>query len=374
VIILWIVLAVIGLPLLAIGLYFLKAIVEGTIEGLRGGGEDDDPGPYELPAAAAALGLLPPEKQNKDLAAPRPAALTAALDAVRSGDWQPAADLLGTTAAARGWENRADYVSSLAELAAEDDTWLLNWENARPDDPAAALVRARSTVALAWDIRGAKRAKYTTAEQFEGFRRTLARSREEHARAAVLAPEGDPTPYIGEIWTALGLGYPHSEMDRLWKEITLRAPHHYMAHYGALQYWCAKWRGSKELAGEFAARAAEDAPLGSLLTALPLVAHYEHDDDRSQESLGTPEVRALVDAALADVAAADPAHPFVAAVRHMLAYYLCMQDRDEAAVEQFRLVDGHVGAFPWSYHGDPAAEFCRLRDLSLANIEPPVPS
>ncbi|MGW0579834.1 hypothetical protein ACWD25_28580, partial [Streptomyces sp. NPDC002920] len=239
------------------------------------------------------------------------------------------------------------------------------------DDPAAALLRARSTVRLAWDVRGGKLAKHTTREQFEGFHRILVRSREEHARAAVLAPEGDPTPYIGAIWTGLGLGHPHAEMDRLWQEITDRAPHHYEAHFSALQYWCAKWRGSEQLAREFAARAAKDAPLGGLMTAFPLIAHFEHDESDSADADRTPEMRALVDAALADVAAADPAHPRISEVRHLLAYYLALQDRDEAAVEQFRLVDGYVGALPWRYRGNPAASYCRMRDLSVKHAAEP---
>ncbi|MFE1879685.1 hypothetical protein [Streptomyces diastatochromogenes] len=35
------------------------------------------------------------------------------------------------------------------------------------------MVRAQSTVYLAWKLRGAKKAKYTTQEQFQGFHRTL---------------------------------------------------------------------------------------------------------------------------------------------------------------------------------------------------------
>lgn len=96
----------------------------------------------------------------------------------------------------------------------------------------------------------------------------LERSCEEIGRAAALNPD-DPTPYITEIWGALGLGYPHSRMGRLWTEITARAPHHYEARFSALQYWCAKWRGSEELATAFAERAAANAPLGGLLTVLP---------------------------------------------------------------------------------------------------------
>jgi hypothetical protein len=367
VIVLWIVLAVIGLPVLALGLYFLKAIVQGAVEGWRSADDEDGDGEYELPAAAAALGLLPPERQDKETPAPLPADLTAATAAARSGDWQPAAALFDATAAERNWEFRTLHTAHLAGVAAEDDAWLLAWEAARPDDPGAALVRARSTVSLAWNLRGGKRAKHTTAEQFDGFHRVLARSREEHARAAALAVEGDPAPYVSEIWTALGLGYPHAEMDRLWKEITTRAPHHYEAHFSALQFWCAKWRGSEQLARDFAADAAARAPLGSLMTAFPLIAHFEHDESDSTDGDRTPEMWALVDAALADVAAADPSHPRLPEVRHLLAFYLCLQDRDEAAVEQFRLVDGHVGALPWRYRGDPAGEFCRMRDLSLAN-------
>jgi hypothetical protein len=60
-------------------------------------------------------------------------------------------------------------------------------------------------------------------------------------------------------------------------------------------------------------------------------------------------------------------HPRLPEVRHLLAYFLTMQDRDEASVEQFRLVDGYVDALPWRYDPDPAKEYCRLRDITVAN-------
>ncbi|MDX3854145.1 hypothetical protein [Streptomyces sp. AK02-01A] len=328
-------------------------------------GEPLEPAEYVLPAEAAALGLLPQDQQNTELAGPEPAELTTAVAAAKAGDWQPAAALLHETG--QDWERRTLFAWRLAKASVEDDGWLLAWEDARPDDPDAAVVRTRSTVALAWDIRGAKRATYTTAEQFDGFHRTLARSREHTARAAALAPD-DPTPYVNEIWTALGLSYPHAEMDRIWNEITARAPYHYEAHFSALQYWCAKWRGSEQLAHDFAERAAAGAPLGSLLTALPLIAWFEHhDDDATEEDYRTPGLIALVDAALADTAAAPADHPRLVEVRHLLAYFLTMQDRDEASVEQFLLVDGYIGGMPWSHHGSPAKRYCWLRDLTVKN-------
>ncbi|MER6910441.1 hypothetical protein ABT354_02010 [Streptomyces sp. NPDC000594] len=361
---LWVVLTPIVLALAALGLWFLKAIVQGAIEGWRSA-SDEDPENGETPDEVIAEGFLPAERQNTDHSCPEPEALTRAVTAAGTGDWRPTADLLAATG--RDWEWRARYSERLSGVAAKDDAWLLAWETERPDDPDAALIRARSTVRLAWNVRGGQRAQHTTGEQFEGFHRTLARSREENARAAALNPD-DPTPFISEIWTALGLGYPQADMDRIWDEITARAPHHYEAHFSALQFWCEKWRGSKELAMEFAQRAAADAPLGSLIKVFPLIAHYEHDESDDAEVERSPEMRALVDAALADAHAADPGHPRLAEVRHMLAYFLSLQDRDEAAVEQFRLVDGYVGALPWRYWPDGAERYCELRDETVLRV------
>ncbi|MEV6760588.1 hypothetical protein AB0N16_08045 [Streptomyces sp. NPDC051105] len=311
--------------------------------------------------AAEQAGLLPAERQNTELSGPLPAEWATALTAVPGGDWRPGAALL--EAIGRDWERRSAVTYLLAERAAEADDWLLAWEKERPEDPDAAVVRARSTVILAWELRGAKRARHTTEEQFAAFHRTLRSAREEITRAAALNPD-DPTPYIAEIWVALGLGYPHSEMDRLWTEITARAPYHFEAHFSALQFWCAKWRGSQRLAADFAERAAAGAPLGSLLTALPLIAHFEHDESEDTAADNTPEMVARVDAGLTDAAAADPAHPRLPELRHLLAFYLHLQDRDEAALEQFRLVDGYVNALPWRYRGDPAAYYCRVRNTT----------
>ncbi|MFE0704432.1 hypothetical protein [Streptomyces sp. NPDC058872] len=366
-VLLWIVLTPIALCVAAVALVFLVAIVRGLTRDVRTD-QDGDPQTGADGARAAALGLLPAERQHLGLAAPLPPALSVALAAARAGDWAPAAELLDATATARDWEARTALCEQLADLAAEEDDWLRGWEEARPNDPGAALVRARGTVFLAWNVRGAQRGADTTAEQAQGFRRVLERSRAEHARAVALAPADDPSPYVAEIWTALGLGLSHEEVRRIWREITDRAPHHYEAHFTALQYWCRKWRGSAELARAFAVRAAAGAPAGTLMTAFPLIAHFEHDDSDDTDVDRTPEMFAAVDALLADVAAADPGHPRLSEARHLLAYYLWLQDRTEEAMEQFRLVDGYVGALPWRYKADPAGEFCRARDACAEQL------
>ncbi|MFH9939376.1 hypothetical protein ACH4OT_08640 [Streptomyces murinus] len=360
-VLLWI-LAVLALPLVIAALWFTGVFVKELFS-------PSPPGPDATALAAERLGLLPAERQDTEHAAPPPAAWSAALTAARGGDWASAAELL--RANGRDWERRSALTAELGTLAAEEDGWLLAWEAARPDDPDAAVVRAQSTVQLAWDLRGARQARYTSREQFEGFGRMLSAARKEIARAAELNPE-DPTPYVVEIWVALGLGCSHAEMDELWERITSRDPYHYGAHYAALQYWCAKWRGSKELAFDFARRAAERAPVGSLLTVLPLVARFEHDETTDVAADSTPEMLALVDAGLADAAAcaaSDPGRPGLAQLRHLLAYYLHLQDRHAAALEQFRLVDGHVDALPWSYRGeDTASYYCRVRNETVGMV------
>ncbi|WP_181019086.1 hypothetical protein [Streptomyces roseicoloratus] len=369
IILLWVVLTPLVLGLLGLGLYVLKAIVQGTIEGWRSGSvsPEDEAAAALLAERLGTLGLLPAERQNTQLAAPLEPALTVALADAAAGDWRPAAALLDETAAARDWERRSFLAGRLGIAAADGDAWLTAWESARPDDPGAALVRARATVQLAWNLRGAQRARYTTAEQAAGFHRTLPLADEQHVRAAALAPQDDPTPYIGEMWSAIGLGRGHDEMRRIRKEITSRAPHHYEAHWTALQFWCAKWRGSEDLARAFAVRAAAEAPAGSLLTVFPLIAHFEHDTSDTTDVDRTPEMYAAVDALLADVAAADPAHPRLPEARHLAAYFLNLQGRWDEAVEQFRRVDGYVGVLPWSYRANPAEHYCLTRDECVAN-------
>lgn len=313
--------------------------------------------------AARKAGLLPQSAQNT-MQASHDAELESAAAAALRGSWEPAARLMTQSREQRDWTLRASYADRLgSHRAALPGSWLQAWEAAvGPDDADVALVRARALVNLAWYQRGGHWASETSREQFAGFHATLAEVPKANVRAAELNP-GDPTPYVNEIYAALGLGFSEAAMQDIWTEIIARDPHHYGAHYAALQYWCAKWRGSQERAVSFAQRAASGAPLGSLLAAMPLIAWYEHvDSDASDADFRSPHVILLVDTAMADVAAARPDHPDAAEVRHLLAYFLTRQKRYNEALGQFRIVDGYVGCLPWKYWTDPAAVYCQWRD------------
>ncbi|MFB7644506.1 hypothetical protein ACFC0S_07960 [Streptomyces sp. NPDC056084] len=311
----------------------------------------------------AEYGLVPASELNTVYAAPDPEA-DDVVAAALAGDWSTAAGYLA--AAGSDWDLRWYRLGQLAHAAAEDDTWLRAWRAEYPYDPAAALVQADALVVLAGNIRGAKRAKYTTADQFEGFRRTLAEALPACREAARMAPH-DPSPWVAQITIAVGLGWSHEEFTALWAEIAARAPHHFGAHIAALQYWCAKWSGSRELMFAFAERAAASAPYGSLLPVLRLYAMAEQQINGDDfDFYAQPSAAAAVDATLGAVAQVPVGHHRLPLVRHLLAYYLVRSQRYAEAVEQFRAVDGYCGAVPWQYFGAPAESYVSRRAEAFA--------
>jgi hypothetical protein len=306
----------------------------------------------------AKYGLVPAAQLDDRFAGPDPEA-DAVAQAALAGDWRRAAAYLA--GAGRDWDLRWYRLGILTHAAAEDDTWLKAWRTEYPGDPAAALVHADALVELAGKVRGAKLAKHTTAEQFEGFHRLLAEALPACQEAAWMAPE-DPCPWIAQISIALGLDWSHDDFRALWAEITARDPHHFGAHVSALQYWCAKWRGSHELMYAFAEQAAVAAPQGSLLPVLRLYGLMEHAFREPKAPVyRQPFVQAAVDATLDAVEWAPAGHHRLPMVRHLLAEALFQTDRYAEAVEQFRAVGGYVGSPPWSYSANPVKAFVFAR-------------
>ncbi|MFJ2777540.1 hypothetical protein [Kitasatospora sp. NPDC087315] len=283
----------------------------------------------------------------------------AALRAAESGDWRPAAAYLAGGANA---DARVRRMRPLSQLAAEDDTWLRAWREERPEDPTAALLHADALVLLAWNIRTGSAARQVSAEQFAGFHRVLREAEEASAEAAALAPD-DPNPWATQLSIAMGLGWDHDRFGALWSEIVKRDPYHWAAHNRALQYWCAKWRGSHELMHGFIDEAVAAAPAGSLLAPMKLEAYYEQfaRDDEKRTAWQRPEVGAALDAALADLAAADPGHHRILYARGWLAFALTRAGRATEAMEQYRAL-GRFIPQPWAaWYDDPRQHFVDTR-------------
>ncbi|MFI0937596.1 hypothetical protein [Streptomyces sp. NPDC021020] len=320
---------------------------------------------------ARKFGLTPARRTDTERAAPDPAG-DAALKAVRAGDWQPAADFLahadgsGAPGTDTSWDERSRRTRLLGEEAARADGWLTAWRTARPDDAGAALVHGDALVHKAWQARGSGLAKNTTRDQFENFAVQLDRALPALKEAARRAP-GDPAPLVAQIPVAYGQGWSHERFRELWAEITACDPHNLTGHLAALQFWCAKWRGSDDLARGFAEQAAASAPAGTLLEVLRLHEIYERrtGDEDENHRWRTTSGRAAIDAAIDAVEAAPAGHLLAPRVHLTLAYALAHADRHAEAVVHFRAADGYAGAAPWSYFRAPRTYFGHVRARSL---------
>lgn len=239
--------------------------------------------------------------------------------------------------------------------------WLRVWRAEQPKDAGGAAVHAEFLVQQAWR---------TSTPGTDEFRIIMEEARDACGQAALLSP-GDPVPYIIELSVARGLGYTRPEFEALWLKILDRAPAHMGAHLAALHYWCEKWHGSRELAYSFAEAAAARAPQGSLLAAMPLFAVFEHlpEVNLVRGFYQSEVVTRAMHGALHAVHAARPDDPMSAHVRHLLVFFLVRAERWAEAMQQLILVDGHVGALPWSLSADPAAEFAVYRALAVAGYE-----
>ncbi|MBT2408047.1 MULTISPECIES: hypothetical protein [unclassified Streptomyces] len=318
-------------------------------------------------AEVVALGFVPEADLDTVHPAPVPAERTAVLAALADGDWEVGAAYV--KAAGRDWEERWQRVRVLADAAVEDDAWLLAWRSAKPSHVTGALVHAETAVRVAWKVRGGQSGSRTTQEQFRVFGELLRTAQKSAHEAQRLADPADPVPYMVEQHIGHGLGYSHERYETLWAQIVARDPKVLSAHTNALQYWCQKWRGSHELALAFARQSAAAGEPGELLSLLPLLAYFEEDTHEPELAAEVfykdPEIVAAVDAAVQDLAAADADDPRAVRMRHMLAYLLFWQDRDAAAAEQFRHIDGYIGALPWTYAGSPKSRYVYARDWAV---------
>ncbi|MFH9087831.1 hypothetical protein [Streptomyces sp. NPDC017673] len=295
-----------------------------------------------------------------------PAHRTRAVDAVAraawNGDWRPAAAY--AEEAGQDWDERWSRLALLRQVAQQDDVWLNDWRAARPQDCSAATVHAELLLQRAWAVRGSGYAHTVPADRMARFKVLLKEAVDAAGKAAPLAPD-DPGPWVVMITGARGLRVERDSFQQLWLELYKRAPHHYMGHVQALQYWCAKWAGSDNLMMDFAERAVHRAPAGSPLAGLHLLALEELGQRSGRAALPPP--RAVKDVLESVARSLDqvPDHDeHLSRLRHLLAHHLVEARCYGAALEQFRRIGPWCGAEPWTKHRDPVAAFDRARAVA----------
>ncbi|MGW4518577.1 hypothetical protein ACWEO4_43285 [Streptomyces sp. NPDC004393] len=291
--------------------------------------------------------------------------LMALTDAASQGDWRPAAAYLHH--AGQDWDERWHRVQLLGEIATENGYWLAQWSQDRPDSGDAATLKAHVLLHTGWAIRGSGYAREVPAQHMRQFHDHLHSAFETARQAAALAPE-DPGPWVVMVTAARGLKYTHAQFRSLWNELTRRAPHHFMGHRQALEYWTPKWHGTDHDMLAFGEHAIRTCPPGSPVAGIYLYAVAEHVQ-RQGKLPSTPSSRrkrllADVNRALNQV---PEDNPYLPSLRHLLAHRLSHAGMFDQALDQFRRIGPWCGAAPWSSSNDPIIAFDTERAIAATN-------
>ncbi|MFE9095145.1 hypothetical protein [Streptomyces sp. NPDC007264] len=356
----------------------LRAFLRSASGCLRGSSALGEAGDSSRPA----VGLPPDGEVLLDAPDER---LAPALVAAARGDHGPAAALLATTREAADWEDRDRYVTRLAAFARSRDEWLLDWCAAAPRDPDALLVEAELAVRRGWE----------SPARAEVLRRVAPLVAEAAECAA-----GDPVPWRVALDHARGTAARPAEFERLWAEAVRRCPHHYGCHVAALRYLSAACRartgssphallspraphaphasrgsrGSRRECLDFAETAAQEAPPGSLMQALPLRAAFACLTAGDGAAVAAGRLHAAADRAIALSSRQAAAAPEPAEVRNLLTYVLVELGRWEDALTQLRMTGPYATSFPWDrISDDPLGAFLTVRDGVRLNAVSPGP-
>ncbi|WP_051059095.1 hypothetical protein [Nocardiopsis lucentensis] len=187
--------------------------------------------------------------------------------------------------------------------------------------------------------------------------------------AAHLRPD-DAAPWAALQTVAMGLGADREEKDRIWGEVTERAPHLFPAHMTRVRSLSPNRGGSTEEMFAVAGAAADGAPEGDPLPAVLALAHAEHlraerkrliaegsydyIADMILGRLHGEAVRELFEAARAWVSVAAP-HERDVQAHHLFGWAFHRADVAEAARWHLGAVGHYYCELPWSFFGDARA-------------------
>lgn len=302
-------------------------------------------------------------------------ALAEARDALASGDWGPAREVLAETRktpAGTQWDRRSHRVRVLAEAVA-NSSWVERWQVLEPVNPDAALLRAQVET-----VRTLRAALAGRAD----CRETAEEALDLCEHAAEMAPE-DPTPWVVMLTLARaadrGSRRGHDEFWNRWQKMRALDEFNRDGQHEALMYLFDAWCGSHKEMYDFAYWLAGEAPPGSPLAALPLVAHAEV---YRTANLGVPRtrqsspqahwsrdlVRADIDRVMNSwLGSAIEPHAQADLDRNYLLHamvYSGLVDTDETRA-LFDAIGSHAMRIPWSYTGDPESSFLYWRDQAF---------
>jgi hypothetical protein len=287
-------------------------------------------------------------------------ALIQARDAMAMGRWNEARALLIETG--DNWDRRSHRLTVLAETAAKAG-WAQDWLLAEPDSPDAATLHAFATVLLASRGRG-----------------KTAAAQDACLAAARMAP-ADPSPWLGLLILARYTG-TDAERMRAFDQVRGRHRSHHHAHHLMAACLAERQKGDGDdpfhEVYEFAEWALEEAPAGSPLAVLPVVAHAERfrvladaglepkDPSRSEHWVSWRARQVLNTGFSWWLERDDRDHPRLKTDLNFLAHAKFHEGRLAEAAVLFNSVGPHAIRNPWSYVGrDPKKAFRTARSTAI---------
>ncbi|WP_155387075.1 hypothetical protein [Catellatospora paridis] len=215
---------------------------------------------------------------------------------------------------------------------------------------AGSLLGARLIV-MAWDARGAARARRTSRREFRSFHQILVEA--EQVLSEVTAEDPDNVAaWTSRLKAARGLGLGQQEASRRYERAVKARTHPFLAQLSHVQQLCPKWGGSLERMHAFARECADNAPPGSLNAAAVAEAHLEHFfHERDFRYLRRPAVlQDVKDAVARSVGHPDyrPVHGWVQA-QSSFAYVLWHAGDRWGADARMAALGNRITQYPWSH-------------------------
>ena len=274
-----------------------------------------------------------------------------------------------------GEDRRCQRFLILAQVAAGNGAADV-WAQEQPGSPEAGLLQARAAVIRALQAHRERHPKTATLVA--------------HARAVCLDTArrfaDDPVPWVALLQLSaiapenvfgpseLGVSGPWNLMDQLWH----RDPWNREGHHRLLAAVGPRATGGSIASVSSVARwIAEQAPAGSALCALQLVAFVEafrqlaDAGDISRVLLtdrhwSTSYAQVVIERCYTQwfAVSTDPSR-IVSSDLHLLAHALWVGTRRKWAAEVFHTIGPYALTTPWSLHGDPAEVFTRARERCL---------
>ncbi|MEV0122781.1 hypothetical protein AB0I16_14760 [Streptomyces sp. NPDC050703] len=291
--------------------------------------------------------------------------LVAARSALAQGRWTEVRELLAATG--DDWDRRGHRFDVLAREPATS-AWARDWRLVEPESRDAELLLAFAAVHKA--LRGKARSDKVRAQ----------------CREAATRDPADPTPWLALLVLERSLGR-EEDVVRLFDEVRHRHPEHHHAHHLMIARLAERRPGAGQdplhEVYDFASWAAEQAPPGSPLAVLSVVAHTERyrvlaaaglepaDPAASRHWTGRRAhgvIKAAFDWWLEWETPARPPHPRCHVDLNFLAHAKSCEGRAAEAAALFHRIGRHATPAPWSYPDrDPHEAFTAARAAALGS-------